>query len=60
MPRATFFRCKSAIDEDGIVLYTPMKWKRDGWLVKWRQVLGSCCWAVTMMRDAGNARGVLC
>jgi hypothetical protein len=38
MPRATFFRCKSAVDEQGIVLYTPMKWKREGWVVKWRQV----------------------
>lgn len=39
MPRATFFRCKSAVDEEGIVLLTPMKWKREGWIVKWRQVL---------------------
>lgn len=39
MPRATFFRCKTAVDlEDGsILLFTPMKWKRDGWIVKWRQ-----------------------
>ena len=39
MPRATFFRCKSAVDEQGgIVMFTPMKWKREGWMVKWRQV----------------------
>ena len=37
MPRATFFRCKSAVDEEGIVLFTPLKWKREGWMAKWRQ-----------------------
>ncbi|KAL4852880.1 SEC12-like protein 2 [Chlorella vulgaris] len=37
MPRASFFRCKSTVDDEGIVLLTPMKWKRDAWMVKWRQ-----------------------
>ncbi|KAL4422678.1 hypothetical protein ABPG75_008875 [Micractinium tetrahymenae] len=38
MPRATFFRCKSAVDEEGrILLFTPLKWRRDGWIAKWRQ-----------------------
>lgn len=40
MPRATFFRCRTCREEEGggILLYTPMKWKREGWIVKWRQV----------------------
>eukprot|EP00887_Chlorella_sp_A99_P000209 scaffold13.g209.t1 len=37
LPRATFFRCKSTTDERGIVLFTPLKWKREGWVAKWRQ-----------------------
>lgn len=42
MPRATFFRCKSAVDEEGrILLFTPLKWKRDGWIAKWCQVRAS-------------------
>ena len=40
MPRATFFRCRTCREEEGggILLFTPMKWKREGWIVKWRQV----------------------
>lgn len=39
MPRATFFRCRTCREEEGggILLFTPMKWKREGWIVKWRQ-----------------------
>lgn len=39
MPRATFFRCKTCRDEESgaILLYTPLKWKREGWVAKWRQ-----------------------
>ena len=36
-PRAVFFRCKSAIDEDGIALYTPIKFKGQGYILRWRQ-----------------------
>ena len=37
LPRATFFRCKSAVDEDGIALYTPVKFKGEGYVLRWRQ-----------------------
>ena len=45
MPRATFFRCRTCREEEGggILLYTPMKWKREGWIVKWRQVGTNIC-----------------
>ncbi|KAG7671520.1 hypothetical protein Ndes2526B_g09319 [Nannochloris sp. 'desiccata'] len=37
LPRAAFFRCKSTIDEDGIALYTPVKFKGQGYILRWRQ-----------------------
>lgn len=37
LPRATFFRCKSSVDEDGIALYTPVKFKGAGHVLRWRQ-----------------------
>ena len=37
LPRATFFRCKSAVDESGIALYTPVKFKGCGYVLRWRQ-----------------------
>jgi prolactin regulatory element-binding protein len=37
LPRAAFFRCKTAIDEDGIALYTPVKFKGNGYIMRWRQ-----------------------
>jgi len=37
LPRATFFRCRSAVDENGIALYTPVKFKGAGHVLRWRQ-----------------------
>ena len=37
LPRATFFRCRSAIDDEGIALYTPVKFKGQGYILRWRQ-----------------------
>lgn len=37
LPRATFFRCKTTVDEEGIALYTPIKWKGEGYVLRWRQ-----------------------
>jgi prolactin regulatory element-binding protein len=37
LPRAAFFRCKSTVDEDGIALYTPVKFKGQGYILRWRQ-----------------------
>jgi prolactin regulatory element-binding protein len=37
LPRAAFFRCKTAIDEDGIALYTPVKFKGQGYILRWMQ-----------------------
>jgi prolactin regulatory element-binding protein len=37
LPRATFFRCKTAVDEDGIAFYTPVKFKGQGYVLRWRQ-----------------------
>ena len=36
-PRATFFRCKSTTDENGIALYTPIKFKGRGYILRYRQ-----------------------
>lgn len=38
LPRATFFRCKAAVDEEGIVFFTPVKFKGEGYILKWRQL----------------------
>lgn len=37
LPRATFFRCKAAVDEAGIALYTPVKFRGQGYVLRWRQ-----------------------
>jgi len=37
LPRGAFFRCKSTIDEDGIALYTPVQFKGQGYILRWRQ-----------------------
>ena len=37
MPRASFFRCKSVVDEAGIALYTAVRWKGNGYVLRWRQ-----------------------
>jgi prolactin regulatory element-binding protein len=37
LPRATFFRCKTAVDEDGIALYTAVKFKGKGYMLRWQQ-----------------------
>ena len=37
LPRATFFRCKSTVDEDGIALYAAIKWKGEGYILRFRQ-----------------------
>jgi len=37
MPRGSFFRCISAVDDSGIVLYTPMRFKGKGYIIKWAQ-----------------------
>lgn len=69
MPRATFFRCKSVVDEEegGILLFTPLKWRRDGWIAKWRQVggragrkAGKMCRADRCAGQAGRWRAGRC
>lgn len=37
MPRATFFRCQAARDARGIAIYTAVKWKGGGHILRWRQ-----------------------
>lgn len=37
LPRATFFRCKTAVDEDGIAIYTALKFKGRGYVLRWQQ-----------------------
>jgi WD40 repeat protein len=37
LPRATFFRCKAAADPRGIALFTPVKFKGEGYVLRWRQ-----------------------
>lgn len=41
-PRATFFRCKSTVDDNGIALYTPIKFKGRGYILRYRQDEDGC------------------
>lgn len=37
MARASFFRCLTDVDHNGIVLYTALRYKGSGYVVRWRQ-----------------------
>lgn len=37
LPRSTFFRCKSVVDDEGVAFYTPVKFKGQGYILRWRQ-----------------------
>lgn len=37
MPRATFFRCLTVTEPSGVALYAAIKWRSEGWILRWRQ-----------------------